>query len=174
MYDLNNAIVKANNIAAKAWEAAKIQFANTDKASRLGNIPKIYWKKIGFNTAGKYEWNIVDNSDSITMNINFLSSADAEEFIESTTKHEIAHAIAHRVYHENGHGRAWKLACIIVGDDGNRCHNYAAPANSNKRCIKCCKCGQTYEFSPIRIKRAKEGAYRCGNCHENLKTFIFN
>ena len=165
--------------AKEALEKAKIFFKYKDpsKLAKLEQMPPILWKKFGFRTAGRYYLPHQAPSgymlgEKIEMNINFLNSDSAEEFVKNTIVHELAHCVAYRCFNATGHNYIWKHIAIIMGDDGERCHSYAPPKNSNRTEITC-KCGNKFSMTPLRIKRAKEGNYLCGKCKINLKE-LFN
>lgn len=161
--------------AKEAWEKAKIFFKYKDpsKLSKLEQMPPIIWKKFGFRTAGRYylpQWTPSGYKfgEKIEMNINFLNSESAKEFVKNTIIHELAHCVAYRCFNVSGHNYVWKHIAVIMGDNGERCHSYAPPKNSN-RVELTCKCGTKFSMSHLKIKRAKEGNYLCSKCKINLK-----
>ena len=56
----------------------------------LNNVV-ICWRKVGFNAAGRAS--VIRNIGELTMNINYLYSKDANEFIDKTLRHELAHML---------------------------------------------------------------------------------
>lgn len=142
----------------------------------------IIWKKIGFRTAGKTGYVISRQRKifNITMNTNYLWSKDANEFIDSTLRHEIAHAVANLFNGSWGHDKTWKVVARVIGDSGERCHNYATPENipagkSSKRVrttFVCPTCGTEFHLTPLMIKRCSAGDYRCRHCKTGMETFV--
>ena len=129
------------------------------------------WKKKGFGAAGCFTYNKTTGECHIEMNINYLYSPDAMKFIVATTKHELAHAATYKLFKTCNHDKAFKYMAICMGDDGERCHDYRTPENSNRTSITC-KCGVTFSLTPHKIKKAKAGYYFCNNCKINLKEII--
>jgi predicted SprT family Zn-dependent metalloprotease len=60
---------------------------------------------------------------------------------------------------------------MLMGDDGERCHNYRAPENSTKKKFTC-NCGIEFNLTPHSVKKAKTGVYYCKHCKTNLKEFV--
>ncbi len=165
---LENATRIANEIADKAWADLKPQ---TIRFGVLGARPVIIWKKKGFGAAGCFTYDTITGKSHIEMNINYLFSPDAEKFIKNTTIHELAHAATYKLFKTCKHDKAFKYMAICMGDDGNRCHDYRTPENSNKKTVTC-NCGVTFCLTPHKIKKAKEGYYFCSKCKTNLSEII--
>ncbi len=107
------------------------------------------------------------------MNTNFLYSKDAEEFIKSTTLHELAHLICLRLFKELNHNVRFKNVARVLGDDGERCHNYAFPDNKPERSKKkyytvVCPCGEEHVLSEKVYEATIAGKYLCKTCKRNL------
>lgn len=165
---LEDAIKLSNEVANTAWNDLRRQ---TLRYGVLTERPTIIWKKKGFGAAGCYTYNRATGSSHIEMNINYLFSPDAKKFIVSTTKHELAHAATHQLFKTINHDSAFKLMCMFMGDDGERCHDYRTPENSTKKNFTC-PCGTTFSLTPYRINKAKSGVYFCSKCKTNLKEFV--
>lgn len=137
-----------------------------NRKNGIPDFPSIVWKKKGYKLAGttRYEYGGV----VIEMNINFLHSESAEEFIKYTMLHELAHAIN---YYYNGyhHDNQWKMIARLLGDDGNRCHNYKLPDNKPARKVyylKCNDCLKVHEVTARKYNRYYR--YVCGYCRGKL------
>lgn len=130
-------------------------------------VPEIKWEKFGFRTAGE-AW-LDDNI--VRMNSNFLYSKDADKMIESTVKHEIAHIYAWHLFHEQNHGKNWKIIDVdVLKDDGSIYHNYSAPENKpkNTKIIQCKFCGKIFHVSNYLYKSILDGDRLCNKCGNNL------
>ena len=132
--------------------------------SAIPNIPEVVWRKKGYGLAGtaKCRENIIE------MNSNYLQSPDAEKFIKNTMLHELAHILNH-YYGGRNHDQQWKSICYILGDDGERCHDYRRPENApvKKRYeVKCESCGQVLKLTAYKFNRLSK--YCCGKCHGKL------
>lgn len=169
MMNIIDAAEKSQMYATEAWKKIRAYFENTDisKMPQLSKMPEIRWKKFGFHVAGRCYY----KDDYIEMNINYLNSPDAEKFVKNTTIHELAHSVAYRIFQSPGHDYYWKHIAMIMGDDGNRCHDYAQPTNCKRKQYNC-TCGATIDLSPLQVKRAKLGKYVCSTCKKNLKSMF--
>lgn len=127
------------------------------------------WKKIGFRCAGRAcrQGTGVNANLYIEMNTNYLYSKDANDFIQSTPLHELAHVIAYLIDGSWGHDKTWKAVARVLGDDGSRCHNYAAPENKPKkndpvfRKFQCPNCGNTVILTEKQVARYSKPGYAC-------------
>lgn len=98
--------------------------------------------------------------------------------IESTIKHEVAHAIAYVYFNHTEHGKIWKKVAIAIGDDGKRCYDsaqvimpkgkyifectnchieahYHKKSSSIKACGKCCNKYNHGKFSMDYVLKPK-------------------
>ena len=152
-------------------------------AKTMLNDNVIIWKKIGYNTAGRTSYVTVQGKRiyEIVMNINYLYSKDVNKFIDSTVRHEIAHVIANLCDKRSwGHDKVWKTVARVMGDSGERCHNYAIPDNKpvatsaarRKTKFVCPNCGTEFELTPLMIKRCASGRYYCRKCKTNMSEFV--
>lgn len=126
--------------------------------------PYVVWKKKGFGVAGT----AFPSMGKIEMNINYLYSVDAINFIHNTMIHELAHII-NGYYGGRNHDHQWKYIARLLGDDAERCHNYKAPDNKplkNRKSIKCTGCGYVYEVTDYRYRNYKK--YICRKCKSHL------
>ena len=157
--ELGNAVL---NEGMAKWE----RFANDPAwqycAKRAGHIgkpstPAVVWKKKGYGLAGTAYCSL----NKIEMNSNYLHSPDALKFIRNTMLHELAH-ILNGYYGGRNHDYQWREICHIIGDDGERCHDYRRPENApakDRKIIKCVKCGKEYQVTNYRYQRYSK--YRC-------------
>jgi predicted SprT family Zn-dependent metalloprotease len=129
--------------------------------SLIPPTPTVEWKKKGFGRAGT----AFPSLNKIEMNLNYLQSPDAMKFIRNTMLHELAH-ILNGYYGGSNHDNQWKFICYLIGDDGNRCHDYRIPENSNFKKIRCKSCGKVYDVTTYRYNRYSK--YRC-KCHGELE-----
>lgn len=136
----------------------------------------ITWKKIGFTAAGKtIKENGMFPNYRIEMNINYLYSEDAEQFIRYTLIHEIAHIVADRFNGSWGHNRTFKDIDMMLGGRGTRCCDYKTPTNKpndNRIGFLCTHCGAKFNLTPYMLKKCKSGNYYCKKCHTNMKDII--
>lgn len=162
---LEKAIELGNKVLAEGlnkWEQFENSLAWKYIAERAGHFekitcPTVVWKKKGFGVAGT----AYCNKNLIEMNSNYLHSPDALEFIRNTMLHELAH-ILNGYYGGRNHDRQWKEICHILGEDGERCHNYRKPENApqkDRKIIKCVECGKEYQVTNYRYNRYSN--YRC-------------
>lgn len=169
---LETAEVRVKEIATTVWTKFVREYyagCSPKVLERLGNVPRIVWRKKGFGAAGSYNWDKrFGFEDHIEMNINYLSSPDAKDFVEHTVLHELAHCICYRIWRNSSHDGQFKKVCYALGDDGNRCHNYRLPENCNRE-QHTCACGTVHTFTPRSKKLALLGEYICGRCKRNLK-----
>lgn len=132
--------------------------------------PSIVWRDIGIRRAGTCNY----NTNTITLNTNYLQSKDWENFINTTPLHELAHAIAFQFYFETGHKNKWKQICYLLGLLGNRCHNYSVPEvefkRKRKRYKAHCPCGMEHIITSVKYNRIKKGiGYMCVKCHGKIE-----
>ena len=160
MNDWRNYCVK--NALVKAWNATK----------DYGYYMTVDWKKIGFRCAGRTcrEKTCGIERLYIEMNVNYLYSVDAIKFIKNTLIHELAHLLAYKFNGSWGHDKTWKIIASILGDDANRCHNYATPENKpvrntlrkrERKVFICPNCGIAHHLTPLMQKRCAAGGYQC-------------
>lgn len=138
----------------------------------------VIWRKFGFRSAGRTCR--VANNVFIEMNINYLYSASAVEFIKHTLIHELAHLFAYKFNGSWGHDKTWKTIARILGDDASRCHDYAVPENKPARKpsakrertkFVCPNCKRIHMLTPLMQKRIAAGGYQCV-CGQPAKTFV--
>ena len=150
------------------------QFAKAEADLHLRSkgfvFPKVVWKAMGIHKAGycSYTYN------TITLNSNYLTSADWQQFLNETPLHELAHAISWQLYDEHGHKRVWKSVAMQLGLKGDRCHNFATPDNPKgtrvrKTYTAHCPC-MTHVITSIKRNRILNGTtnYICVKCHQRL------
>lgn len=87
----------------------------------------VSWDYLDIDKAGTTILNKKTNKLKIIMNIYYLYSPDAIDFVISTFRHELAHAIAYRIEHKLGHTDTWKAMSIIFGNTMDVYHDYAEP-----------------------------------------------
>lgn len=174
------AVKRCDKIVDQAWKDI-VEYINDaytytstsakDMITKLGAKPTIAWKKFGFRAAGRTWYN--NGVGLIEMNTNFLYSKDADEFIKNTTLHELAHLICLRLFKELKHNVRFRNIARVLGDDGERCHNYADPENKPERNKKkyytvVCSCGEEHELSESDYEASIARKYLCGFCYSNL------
>lgn len=182
-------IKTANEIAAEVFETAMNDWRNYCMKNALvkawnstkdyGYYMTVDWKKIGFRCAGRTCREKTSGIERlyIEMNVNYLYSVDAIKFIKNTLIHELAHLFAYKFNGSWGHDKTWKIIASILGDDANRCHNYATPENKPERkkitriAVVCPNCGRTHNLTPYMYKQCKSGTRIC-RCGKNAKYFI--
>lgn len=159
---------RSAQIVKESWQIMST-YLRTNKADgllkKLGSEPVLTWKKMGFGACGR-TW----TTGAVEMNTNYLYSKDAKEFIEGTTRHELAHLICYRLFKELKHNARFKTVARMLGDDGERCANYAEPSNkpARKRIYIKCACGHVHELTAAAYEKTLTGYYRCAICKRNL------
>ena len=150
-------------------------------AIRLQQPPKIVWKSFrAINNAGVYrstgrhpKQNFTTDwkwDDSIELNLDFLTSDDAEIFVWETPKHELGHCINYRLNYRVGHDKSFKAIMEAIGGDPNTCHNLALTDKQKAKLHQIvCECGEEFMVSNTIFSRAKKGKYVCNKCGKNLK-----
>jgi predicted SprT family Zn-dependent metalloprotease len=143
----------------------------------------VVWRKIGFRMAGRTSKQVINGKKffQIEMNINYLYSSSAVEFIKNTLIHELAHVLANKFNNSWGHDKTFKTIAQIMGDTGERCHNYAVPENKpvnktqRKKIVRisvvCPHCGKIYNLTPYMYKQCQSGTRGC-SCGNNAKYFV--
>lgn len=117
------------------------------------DLPKVVYDRIGMTAGRAYP-----SENLIKLNPDYYLK-NAEDMIETTVPHEIAHLIARMIDPINGggHGRVWKVTMMHLGLKPERCHNYdTAPArlrSATKYIYACEKCGTEMELGSCRHKR---------------------
>jgi predicted SprT family Zn-dependent metalloprotease len=175
--------------AMTSWETAvrNSQFSKAIQDEILAKTKLtadcITWRKMGFRAAGatigniqKKAGKVVGRKVNIEMNINYLYSKDAKAFVNNTTRHELAHALAFLYDGSLDHKKTWKFVAKILGDDAERCHDYAAPENKPEKKVAtdnkikhiCPCCNRVMMLTPLMAKRIKEGNHTC-KCGCNAK-----
>lgn len=176
----------SNQSIKESWEL----MLNILKENGLGKFvgilkepPKVYWNKLDEpNVAGYYHYPRGKHpqgqlivpfhwSDYIEMNIDFLTSPDAEEFIWETSKHELGHCINWRLNKRKHHDQAFRAIMRAIGGDPSTFHNYGTnDVQKKKGTVQFqCGCGEKILLSPLQLKRALKGVYLCKRCEANLK-----
>jgi predicted SprT family Zn-dependent metalloprotease len=186
---LDEAKALANRSATESWEEMKrilVENGMEKVANRLGNMPRIEWRSMRSNrVAGYYYFPHIPHpgkvyssapnwDDRIEMNIKYLKSKDAIEFIWDTTKHEIGHCINYRINKRRNHDASFKAIVNAIGGNPSTCHKYENSEILEKSKTEKihCKCGACFSLTPYRLKKAKAGAYRCKKCGTNLSDLI--
>ena len=154
--------------------------------TRLGKMPRIEWRRMkSSRVAGYYHFPHIPHpgktyysrapqwDDRIEMNIKYLDSKDAIQFIWDTTKHELGHCLNYRINKRKNHDAAFRAIVTAIGGDPSTYHNYedsevGKPPRRQPRTEVHCTCGTHFYFTPIRMRRAAQGQYRCGKCGQNL------
>ena len=159
--------------------------------TRIGKAPKIEWRRMkSSRVAGYYHFPHIPHpgkvynlsfpprwDDRIEMNIKYLDSKDAIQFIWDTTKHELGHCLNYRINKRRNHDAAFRAIVTAIGGDPSTYHNYedsevGKPPKRQTRTEVRCKCGEVFHLTPTRMKRAKLGVYTCRKCKENLKNLV--
>ena len=159
--------------------------------TRLGKMPRIEWRRMkSSRIAGYYHFPHIPHpgkvynmafpprwDDRIEMNIKYLDSKDAIQFIWDTTKHELGHCLNYRINKRRNHDAAFRAIVTAIGGDPSTYHNYedsaiGKPPKRQARTEVKCKCGAVFYLTPVRMRRAKTGVYTCRKCKENLKNLV--
>lgn len=125
---------------------------------------------VSFDLRGKTAGQAYLNNNHVRLNAVLLTE-NAEEFIEQTIGHEVAHLATHCKYGPNvdGHGPEWRGMMVAFGLEPNRCHSYDV-SNSAVGQTYAFTCGcTTYSLSAKRYPRALRGAYKCKRCKKVIK-----
>lgn len=153
---------------------------------RIGKPPRIEWQKMkSSRVAGYYHFPYIPHpgrtyytwtppwDDRIEMNIKYFDSKDAIQFIWNTTKHELGHCLNYRINKRRNHDASFRAIVRAIGGDPSTYHNYedSEIKGRTKRQTRTelhCTCGAHFFLTPIRMKRAGQGQYRCRKCGQNL------
>lgn len=137
--------------------------------NRIFKLPTIEYKQMG-RTSGKalYKDNV------IILNPDFFKN-HAEEMINRTLPHEIAHILSYEMFGAVGvgHGRWWKYVMVHLGLQAERCHTYSLEGvkvrrrKVNRALYRCPVCGSNLSVSMVNHNRISSGNIRwhknCGN-----------
>ena len=112
------------------------------------------------------------HSNMINFNWQLLKN-NADEFIEQTVPHELAHILVFELFagKRKPHGMEWRGIMRGMGAIPKRTHNYevAKCYTILRNFVYACKC-QEYNFTIIRHRRAEKGTkYSCRKCHTVLE-----
>ena len=190
---LEEAQALANRSCQESWdEMIRIltEHGLEKVVARIGKAPKIEWRRMkSSRIAGYYHFPHIPHpgkeysawsprwDDRIEMNIKYLDSKDAIEFIWDTTKHELGHCLNYRINKRRNHDAAFRAIVRAIGGDPSTYHNYedsevGKPPKRQPRTEVKCKCGAVFYLTPTRMRRAKTGVYFCRKCKENLKNLV--
>ena len=61
--------------------------------------------------------------NKIDMAICFLTEKNKHTMISTILQHEMAQEIDYNLFADEGHGPAWKMTMVKIGQDPKRCHN---------------------------------------------------
>lgn len=183
--------IQSRNESWKLMKEILIEQGLEKVANRLGPPPIINWVRLrSSQVAGYYHFPKMPHpgkiytcmpplwNDCIEMNIKYLDSKDALEFIWNTTKHELGHCINYRINKRRNHDASFRAIVRAIGGDPSTYHNFEDSEVGQKRKKQTkiditCSCGAILRLSPLKVKRAKEGRYICKRCKRNLKE-LFN
>jgi predicted SprT family Zn-dependent metalloprotease len=91
-----------------------------------------------------------------------------EEEVRDTILHEIAHALAG---HSAGHGFLWRVKCIQIGANPERCKDVSdfelLKGNIEGTCLDCSKKYHRHKVT----KNVREKKFRCPDCFRRGKTY---
>lgn len=90
------------------------------------DYPLVTWEKMKIKSCGLTIRNSKGNY-TIKLNICFLYSSDAYEFLKSTLLHELAHYICGVLFDDFNHNDLFKTICNIIGDSGETFGHYKIP-----------------------------------------------
>lgn len=190
---LEEAKALANRSCQESWdEMIRIltEHGLEKVVARIGKPPRIEWRKMkSSRVAGYYHFPYIAHpgrtyyqwqipwDDRIEMNIKYLDSKDAVQFIWNTTKHELGHCLNYRINKRRNHDAAFRAIVTAIGGDPSTYHNYedsevGKPPKRQARTEVKCKCGAVFYLTPVRMRRAKTGVYTCRKCKENLKNLV--
>lgn len=108
--------------------------------------------------AGYAQLNYITGEMKIKLHYRLLK--DKPEQLKATYLHELAHILANRWYgYACHHDVNWKQVAILLGDNGERCHNMDVAAfrparRARKRYVYACTgCPKQYQLTEMRHKR---------------------
>lgn len=143
-----------------------------DKLKITLSIPVIEFKQIGRKAGYAYY-----NENKLVLNPDFFNNGHADEMINDTLPHEIAHLVAVKKFGEcgKGHGPNWKYVMRLLGLTPKRCHNYDLEGvkvrrRSESNFVYKCSCRDKIFLTQIRHNRHQSGRpYHCLMCKTELK-----
>ena len=91
-------------------------FYKAYKLLKSQTFPLICWEIMELNTLGKTIYNISKDFYTIKMNICYLYSSEAYDFLKSTLLHELGHFICNVLLGDFEHDRRFRSVCKILGN----------------------------------------------------------
>lgn len=122
---------------------------------------------VGFFYKGRVAGKAYYYQNRVTFNV-ILAKENEGEFL-NTVKHEVAHLVTHKLYpFAKAHGPEFKRIFIMLGGNGERCHNYDVSSVSTRQErkfeYKCnCQSHMVTARKHANMQRAA-GSYRCKRC----------
>jgi SprT protein len=141
-----------------------------EKLSVTLELPTIIFRQLG-RRAGCATY----SKNKIELNSDFFNNGHADDMINQTLPHEIAHLVASVKYGEmgRGHGYWWKHVMGLLGLTPNRCHCYSMENVKTKnppKFVYRCGCRSEIFFTKIRHNRHQSGRhYFCKMCGKQLQ-----
>jgi len=134
---------------------------------------------IDFSLKGRVGGKYSPREHMVKVNM-ILLAENAEDYLESTIPHEVAHGFQRHIYGQYQHGRRimphgyeWKRIMLTLGKNPKRTHSYDV-SNATQRTVARefayrCHC-KTHMFTIIRHRRAQksQAGYRCKRCGHSL------
>lgn len=152
-------IEDAKQLAESTTQVAWRKFSNVNSSPKIGSTPTIKWRKMGF----KEPCRLID--ETIFLNLNFLHSEDAEDFIQETTIHNLAHVINKRIYNSFGHDTSWNHICKSMGGKAEEL-KFSSPKNKKQYKVQC-SCSEK-EVSKREHSVRKEIKSYCSKCNKEI------
>lgn len=124
---------------------------------------------VSFDLRGKTAGQAWLQKNHVRLNAVLLSE-NADEFIEQTVGHEVAHLAAHFKHGARiqPHGPQWRHMMTCLGLPAERCHDYDVSRAAVGGTVAW-RCGcQVYQLSARRSSTAQKQGYRCRKCHQKL------
>lgn len=140
------------------------------RALRNANLPELCWKRMAFNLCGITRK--TGDEYEIELNINYLYSEDAHEFLKSTVLHELAHYICDVLFDDFEHDDLFVRVCNILGDSGERSGVYSSPTNEPVENFVKCKCGFCMNFSDEEFENIIAENSTCPRCNRTIKDLL--
>lgn len=126
---------------------------------------------VSFDLKGKTAGKAFLERNHVQLNAVLLTE-NAEEFIEQTVGHEVAHLATHARYGHKAqaHGAEWKQMMRLIGLEPHRCHSFDTSNSAVSKASFRYLCGcQEHLLTARRHALARRRGYGCKRCGKPLR-----
>lgn len=162
--------IKVADRMNECYDMVKAELVKFGYDANKITIPTVDYKKRGRAAGTAYP-----GRNNITLN-SILLVENADDFIDRTVGHEVAHIFSWQLFGAagKGHGRLWKIVMGWIGQSATRCHTFNTSNSRQKRTVKrhvygCgCREFKLTTGKHNKVLRNQMQPY-CTSCNENLK-----